>query len=170
MGNVKRKRRADCEDSFPGSICKLALLAGLDRANCELRPLEERGSLEYDAALRELLAGVQRGGADSRAFLCLEVLSQPCRRASKAPREPGSSVFSDEEWAELARRLPLSDAELLVAKGVFKEWTKERIARKAGMSAATVHSHLDRLYKTIGVHSRAGLVVRVVEEFLRTPH
>ena len=49
---------------------------------------------------------------------------------------------------------------------VFDDGTEYAIAADLGISAHTVHTHLERLRHKLGVNDRAGLILRVVEEFI----
>jgi len=45
--------------------------------------------------------------------------------------------------------------------------TQDDVGRHLGMSPHTVHTHLERLYKKLGVASRSHLIVRVFAEYVR---
>lgn len=81
--------------------------------------------------------------------------------------EGGHSVLSVVWWDRLAASLQLSERELHVLKGVFDDRTEAAIALELSISAHTVHTHLERLYRKLGISSRCALVVRVFEEYLR---
>jgi len=75
----------------------------------------------------------------------------------------GSPVFSPEVWGSLAERLSLSRREVDVAKLVLKDRKELAIAMDLGISQHTVHTHLERLYRKMGVSSRLELAVRLVQ-------
>jgi DNA-binding CsgD family transcriptional regulator len=101
-------------------------------------------------------------------FFCPVLQDLPCWRPAPT-RGSGRTALYDEEWQAIAQRLALSDIELRVVKGVLDDWDNEKIAEKNDITTNTVHSHLDRVYKRLGVGSRAGLVERVFREHLNTP-
>jgi len=72
----------------------------------------------------------------------------------------------DEAWGDLALSLGLTERELQIVQGVFMDGTESAIARQLGISTHTVHSHLDRIHRKLGVTSRASLVVRVFAEYV----
>ena len=82
------------------------------------------------------------------------------------PYPAGAALFSDQAWAEIARRLKLSGRELQVARGVFNDCKETAIASDLGISSHTVHTHVERLHHKLSVANRAQLLVRVMQEFL----
>jgi len=58
--------------------------------------------------------------------------------------------------------LRLSRRECEITQAVFDDAKEETIAAGLGISAHTVHTHLERLYRKLGVGSRASLVVLVL--------
>jgi DNA-binding CsgD family transcriptional regulator len=95
-------------------------------------------------------------------------------RQRRQPPEPvrqilscGSAIFSNSVWMELARSLRLTGRELQIVRGVFDDRTEAAIADDLGISAHTVHTHLQRLREKLEVMDRATLILQVVEEFLR---
>jgi len=78
----------------------------------------------------------------------------------------GATMFSDQAWREVARRLRLSGQELRIVRGVFNGHKEYAIAANLGISPHTVHTHFERLHRKLGVADRVELVLRVIEEFL----
>lgn len=78
----------------------------------------------------------------------------------------GSSIFSNKEWQELARDLKMSPRALQVVRGVFDDRTEAGIASDRRISVHTVHSYLNRIYRTFGVSSREQLLVYIVGRYL----
>jgi hypothetical protein len=78
----------------------------------------------------------------------------------------GGSLFSDDIWRLLARSLKLSQRESQIPPAVFDDQKESTIAVNLGMSSHTVHTHLERLYRKLGVTSRVTLVTRVFVEYL----
>ncbi len=73
----------------------------------------------------------------------------------------GSSIFSSNEWDELACDLKLSPRALQLVRGIFDDKTEEGIAFDLNISAHTVHSYLIRIYQRLGVCSREELLVYI---------
>ena len=78
---------------------------------------------------------------------------------------PGRSIFSDRQWLSLAGSLQLSDRELEIIQCIFDDDTEAGMARELGISAHTIHTHLERLYRKLGVASRCAAVVSVFVEY-----
>lgn len=87
--------------------------------------------------------------------------------ASLANASPGRSIFSDRQWLSLARSLQLSDRELEIVQCIFDDRTETATARQLGISAHTIHTHLERLYRKLGVSTRCAVVIRVFAEYFK---
>ena len=81
-------------------------------------------------------------------------------------RISGQSMFSDDEWTLLGELLHLSGKELAIVKHVFDDKSDCEIARELGISRHTVNTHLGRLYRKLGVHSRLHVVIAIFSEYL----
>jgi DNA-binding CsgD family transcriptional regulator len=79
---------------------------------------------------------------------------------------PGSTMFTEQAWAQLARSLDLSGRELQIVRGVFDEHTEMTIATDLRISPNTVHTHFNRLHRKLGVTTRTGLALRITRQFL----
>lgn len=79
---------------------------------------------------------------------------------------PGSAMFTEQAWAEIARSLALSARELQIVRGVFDDRTEFSIAADLNISSHTVHTHIERLHHKLGVADRAELILCVMNEFL----
>ena len=79
----------------------------------------------------------------------------------------GSAIFPDQAWNQIAITLRLTRRELQVVRGIFDDLTEFAIADNLGISPHTVHTHVERLRRKLGVADRVGLVVHIMEEFLR---
>ena len=79
----------------------------------------------------------------------------------------GHTVFAPDAWSGIADSLHLSSREVEITQSVFDDEHENQIAQRLGMSTHTVHTHLERLYHKLGVHSRTQLVVRLVRSFLQ---
>jgi DNA-binding CsgD family transcriptional regulator len=89
-------------------------------------------------------------------------------RSAGSEKHPvqGAAIFSRQAWAEIGRSLQLSGRELQIVRGVFNDQTEFAIAADLGISPHTVHTHIERLHRKLGVPDRVKLVVRVMDEFL----
>jgi DNA-binding CsgD family transcriptional regulator len=95
---------------------------------------------------------------------------QPLIEAAEAPRpsgHPGSNIFPESSWGEIARNLRLTHRETQIVRGVFDDRTELAIAADLGISPHTVHTHIERVRNKLAVADRASLILRVVQEFLR---
>ena len=79
---------------------------------------------------------------------------------------PGHTLLSDSTWRNLAVSLDIPPRKIEVAQGVFDDLKEEAIARRIEASPHTVHTHLQRLYRRLGVRNRTQLILRVLSEHL----
>lgn len=77
-------------------------------------------------------------------------------------------MLSGTRWHAVASSLKLSARERQITQIIFTDLSEQAIAETLGIAPATVHGHIDRLYRKLGVSSRCGLIARVFTEYLRT--
>jgi DNA-binding CsgD family transcriptional regulator len=77
-------------------------------------------------------------------------------------------MFSNETWCRLTGSLGLSQREFQIVQTLFDDQKESVIADHLGISPHTVHTHIERLYRKVGVASRVALVRRVFVEYLST--
>jgi len=78
----------------------------------------------------------------------------------------GASLLTDHAWQEIAHTLGITQRELQMVQSVFDNLPEAAIARRFRISAHTVHTHLNRLFKKLTVTTRAELVLRVMEQLV----
>ena len=76
------------------------------------------------------------------------------------------SLLPARTWRSIARSLSLSPREFQIVLHVFDDAKEGDIAHRMNISAHTVHTHLERLYRKLGVGTRGGMIVRVFAEYL----
>lgn len=107
---------------------------------------------------------------------------QPARRApiigmslsvnrlnlSAMPVHVPSAFLSSTAWSAIGASLKLSARELQIVMCIIEDLaeTQDDVGRHLGMSPHTVHTHLERLYKKLGVANRSHLIVRVFAEYV----
>lgn len=79
---------------------------------------------------------------------------------------PGTLAVSPLAWAEISRSLKLSKRELEVVKSVFDNQTEGAVATELRISEHTVHIHFNRLFRKLGVTTRAQMVLHIVQRLL----
>ena len=84
----------------------------------------------------------------------------------KTTMHPGRSILSHGAWKTIARSLRISDRELEIVQGIFDDRKELAIADELKISMHTVHTHLERLYRKLGVSSRTALVLYILSEYL----
>ncbi len=89
----------------------------------------------------------------------------PVTAQSDALDARGRQVLSPAEWALIAGALRLSPRELDVVQCIFDDHTEAAMARRLAISVHTVHTHLERLYRKLGVSTRCGAAIRVFAEY-----
>jgi DNA-binding CsgD family transcriptional regulator len=67
----------------------------------------------------------------------------------------------------MARSLKLSVRELQVARAILDDRTEFAMACELGISSHTVHTHVERLHRKLGVYDRVGVALRLTSEFLK---
>ena len=76
------------------------------------------------------------------------------------------SILSHDAWKTIADSLRISDRELEIIQGIFDDRKEFAIADELKISVHTVHTHLERLYRKLGVSSRIALVLYILSEYL----
>ncbi len=76
------------------------------------------------------------------------------------------SILSSNAWRRIANSLRISDRELQIVQGIFDDRKESTIADDLMISVHTVHTHLERLYRKLGVSTRAGLIICILSEYL----
>jgi len=84
---------------------------------------------------------------------------------NREPARLGSSMFSSEAWAQIARSLELSGRELQIVRGTFDDKTELAMAADLHISPSTIHTHVERLHHKLAITDRAQLLLRVTQEF-----
>jgi len=64
-------------------------------------------------------------------------------------------------WRRIARILGLSPRQIEIVRRIMAEQEVREIAASLGLTPQTIQTHIARLYMKLGVHTRAGLVVKV---------
>ncbi len=83
-------------------------------------------------------------------------------RAEQLPETaPVRSFLTDGQWNTIARALRLSCREAEIAHGLLDDASEAAIADRLGISSHTVHTHIERLYRKLGVGSRCQVAVRL---------
>jgi DNA-binding CsgD family transcriptional regulator len=80
-----------------------------------------------------------------------------------------TTLLKNDAWVAIASSLRLSVRELQIVTCLIEDGldSDDEIGRVLGMSPHTVHTHLERLYKKIGVASRSHVILRVFAEYVR---
>ena len=76
------------------------------------------------------------------------------------------SMLSPSAWRVIANSLRISDRELQIIQEIFDDRKELAIADDLTISVHTVHTHLERLYRKLGVSTRAGLILYILSEYL----
>ena len=84
----------------------------------------------------------------------------------KSAIRPGRSILTYDGWRRIAQSLRISNRELQIIQGVFDDQKEFAIAGELMISVHTVHTHLERLYRKLGVSSRVALVLCILSEYL----
>ena len=66
----------------------------------------------------------------------------------------------------IANSLHISDRQLQIIQEIFDDRKESAIAADLTISVHTVHTHLERLYRKLGVSTRVGLILCILAEYL----
>lgn len=91
----------------------------------------------------------------------------PAARAQRRIPDGGREVLTVSQWTAVGLSLRLSPRELQIVQAVFDDLKEAAIADDLGISAHTVHTHLERLYRKVGARGRTTMAVRIFAEHLR---
>ena len=83
------------------------------------------------------------------------------------PPELPCTFLPDDVWAAIAMSLGLSKREAEIAALIMRDETERAMAGELGMSAHTVHTHLERLYRKLNARSRSQVVVRIFQRYVQ---
>ena len=76
-------------------------------------------------------------------------------------------VLTSEQWQALAVALSMSKRESEVARFLLEGLGEDDIALRLGIARRTVHAHIERLYRRLGIHSRTDLILRIFREYIQ---
>ena len=80
---------------------------------------------------------------------------------------PPTTFLPERSWQSIVRSLGLSDREAQVASLILGDDSRENaIAASLAISPHTVHTHLERLYRKLGVTSRCQVVNRIFQRYV----
>jgi DNA-binding CsgD family transcriptional regulator len=77
------------------------------------------------------------------------------------------SLLTDEAWQQVGRSLSLSPRELQVARLLCDDVKEIAIGFELGISAHTVHTHIERIYGKTNVNARMELLRKIFDTLLR---
>ena len=76
------------------------------------------------------------------------------------------SFLPKARWRAIASSLDMSSREAEVVEGILAGGNDALIGERLGISAHTVHTYLDRLYRKLRVNTRCGLVLRIFAAYV----
>jgi DNA-binding CsgD family transcriptional regulator len=80
---------------------------------------------------------------------------------------PPTTFLPERSWQSIVLSLGLSDREAQVASLILGNDSRENaIAEILSISPHTVHTHLERLYRKLGVTSRCQVVNRIFQQYV----
>ncbi|MCG8405712.1 MAG: helix-turn-helix transcriptional regulator [Phycisphaerales bacterium] len=78
----------------------------------------------------------------------------------------GRLLLTDTQWRSIGTLLGLSTREFQIVQCIFDDMKEAAIAHELSISAHTVHTHIERLYRKTGVSNRCSLLIRIFAEFI----
>ncbi len=99
-------------------------------------------------------------------------MPKPIPIPSRASRDDDSDqhgicFFCEAAWAALCEHWPISPCEAKIVQCLLRRNGEADAARLLEMAPATVHKHLERLHKKLGVGTRADLISLLCYEHIR---
>ena len=73
-------------------------------------------------------------------------------------------------WKRIQENLHLSGREVQISRSICRGRKSNAIARELRIEVSTVNTHRERLYRKLGVHDCASLVLRLVSAGLSDDH
>jgi DNA-binding CsgD family transcriptional regulator len=80
------------------------------------------------------------------------------RNRSPSPPLDGWTFLSQAEWVRIRAQLNLSSRESEIAFLMLADYAESEIATQLRISSHTVHAHVERLYRKLGIHNRRALI------------
>lgn len=90
----------------------------------------------------------------------------PTVNGARALAQPSSALFDASEWAAVRIALALSPRESDIVLGLLGGEVESHIAERLAISVHTVHCHVGRLYRKLGVQSRSDLLISIFRTYL----
>jgi DNA-binding CsgD family transcriptional regulator len=88
------------------------------------------------------------------------------RGNSRMPDEAVDGPLTSSEWTQVAKALLLAPRELALVRCLCRGQNDTAIAEVLGVTPRRVQTFLSRLYRKLGVHSRAGTLLRIFAEYI----
>lgn len=79
---------------------------------------------------------------------------------------PYVRFLQQSEWQAICHYLKLSQRECEIAIRVLADKSEAQVAFDLGASRHTIHTHIERLYRKLGVGSRCALAARLFETYI----
>jgi DNA-binding CsgD family transcriptional regulator len=108
-------------------------------------------------------------GNGSPSVFASRIPQQSSRANLSTTATPGKLPLTVGEWQVISHYLGLSSRESEIARLIVdsaNDLSEADIAAGLSMTRRTVHAHLERLYRKLGIHSRYQLVVRLFSAYL----
>ena len=113
---------------------------------------------------------VQKTGLGAEGLLCCAAKGLACPHPPLPPgyklatahgTDSGACFFCEAAWEGLSQDLGLSPREVEILQCVMSDFGEEATAAFLEISPHTVRTHLVRIHKKLGVHSRTVLIARL---------
>lgn len=72
------------------------------------------------------------------------------------------------KWSAVVHNLSLSERESAIAALLLRGHSQPQIAAEMKISVHTVHTHLERLYRKLGVHSGKAVIAKLFQVYVET--
>jgi DNA-binding NarL/FixJ family response regulator len=114
--------------------------------------------------MKRKTASKQRDGGPYQVRLPRRRISENAIRLKPLVRR-NRFILPPSAWQTIATSLRISARELQIIQEIFDDRKEMAIAAELTISVHTVHTHLERLYRKLGVGSRVGLILCIFAEY-----
>ena len=94
-------------------------------------------------------------------------MSQNVEIMRTRPTEPLGSLIGEAQWHSIGKALGLSAPELQIVRCLFNGKKEAATALELRISVHTVHTHIGRMYRKLGVSDRCQLLLQAVAVYLQ---
>lgn len=97
-----------------------------------------------------------------------QVLHSAEKSSTNAIDAGANNFIAAMKWSAVVHSLSLSEKESAIAALLLRGYSQHQIAAEMRISVHTVHTHLERLYRKLDVHSGKAVIARLFQAYVET--